>query len=136
MNNVSISGNLTRDPELRSTNTGKQVANISMAINMGKDKTEYVNCVAWEKTAELIAQYCKKGDRFACTGELQTRSWDGEDGKKRYATEVVVRNFDFPPKSGGQDYSAHNQAKQNAYVPDEMEDSIPFMRIQDELITF
>ena len=103
MNNVCLSGNLTRDVELRSTQSGKQVANFSIAINEGKDKTEFVNCIAWEKTAELINEYCKKGDRLSCVGRLQTSKWD-KDGETRYKTEVVVTQFDFPPK-GKSDYS-------------------------------
>jgi single-strand DNA-binding protein len=99
MNVVALSGNLTRDPESRSTQAGKNVCSFSLAINEGKDKTEFVNCVAWEKTAELIAQYCKKGDRIAATGRLQTRKWQDSEGKDRYATEVIVSQFDFPPKT-------------------------------------
>lgn len=127
MNVLCIAGNLTRDPELRSTNTGKQVASFSIAINEGKDKTEFVNCVAWEKTAELINQYCKKGDRLSCNGKIATRSWE-QDGQKKYATEMIVHQFDFPPKGNQsnpqEDYSQPSQATQEAI--DEMEDSIPF----------
>lgn len=122
MNNVSLSGNMTRDIEMRVTQAGKKVGNLSIAINEGKDKTEYVNLVAWDKTAELIEQYCRKGDRFACTGRLQTSTWD-KDGEKRYKTEVVINTFDFPPKSNSQqkpDMSAHGAPV------DDLEQSIPF----------
>lgn len=123
MNNVSISGNLCADVDLRSTQGGKQVASFTVAINEGKDKTEFVRCVAWEKTAELINQYCKKGDRMALTGRMQTREWE-KDGNKHYTTEVVVNSFDFPPKR--QEYTAHDQAKANGYQPDDDSGSIPF----------
>lgn len=120
MNNVSLSGNIVRDIELKTTQSGKQVASLSIAINEGKDKTEFVNLVAWEKTAELINQYCQKGDRFACVGRLQTRTWD-KDGEKRYATEVVINQFDFPPKR-----SDSAPAQSNDAPRDELEDEIPF----------
>lgn len=121
MNVVSISGNLTAKPELRSTQSGKQVASFTVAINEGKDKTEFVNCVAWEKTGELIAQYCEKGDRMACSGKLQTRKWE-KDGATRYSTEVIVNSFDFPPKRT----DALNGAESAPPVNDSPEDEIPF----------
>lgn len=129
MNNVSISGNLCADPEIRATQAGKKVASFTVAINEGKDKTEFVRCVAWEKTAELIGEYCSKGDRMAVTGRLQTREWE-KDGNKQYTTEVIVNSFDFPPKR--QEQSSHDKAKSNGYQPqDGLEDEIPFMRHLD-----
>jgi single-strand DNA-binding protein len=123
MNNVAISGNLCADPDIRSTQAGKKVASFTVAINEGKDKTEFVRCVAWEKTAELIGEYCSKGDRMALTGRLQTREWE-KDGNKQYTTEVIVNTFDFPPK---REQSAHNKAKADGYQPqDELADTIPF----------
>lgn len=124
MNNVSLSGNITRDLELKTTPSGKKVLSFSIAINEGKDKTEFINLVAWEKSAELIHQYCQKGDRLACTGRIQTRSWD-KDGEKRYATEVVINTYDFPPKRAE---SGVNQPQTAAPV-DELEDEIPFVFI-------
>lgn len=120
MNNVSLAGNLTRDPELRKTNSGKDIVSFSLAINESKDKTEFVNCIAWEKTAELINQYVKKGDRLSCTGKIQTRKWQDKQGNDRATTEIVVREFDFPPKRQEvqQDYQAPLQ--------DDLEDEIPF----------
>jgi single-strand DNA-binding protein len=126
MNNVCLSGNITKPIELRSTQSGKQVASFSLAINESKDHTEFVNCVAWDKTAELINQYCQKGDRLACVGRLQTRKWE-KDGQTRYATEVIVSSFDFPPKRA----ESHTPAPS---VPDDLEDEIPFMRIPNEVL--
>lgn len=127
MNNVSIAGRLTRDPELRKTQTGKSVANFSIAISMGKDKTEFVNCIAWEKTGELITEYCKKGDMIPCVGELQTRTWE-KDGEKRYATEVVVHKFDFPARPKEEKQS---EPQTGGYGGSDLEDEIPFMRHLD-----
>ena len=121
MNNVALSGNVCKDPEIRMTNSNKKVANLSIAINEGKDKTEFVNLVAWEKTAELMEQYVHKGDRLSCVGRIQTRKWE-KNGENRYATEIVVTQFDFPPKRYGQ------QSNQAPQVDDKFVDDsdIPF----------
>ena len=126
MNVVALSGNLTKAPELRKTQSGKDVTNFSIAINEGKDKTEFVNCIAWEKQAELIVQYCNKGDRLACSGKLQTRKWDDKDGNTRYATEVVVYQFDFPPKSSKADNTDYQAPQDSAGHSGGVEDFIPF----------
>ena len=123
MNNVAISGNLTAKPELRNTQNGKQTASFTVAINEGKDRTEFVNCVAWEKTAELIAQYCDKGDRMACTGRIQTDKVE-KDGATKYYTKIVVHTFDFPPKRS-------EQSAPQTSVPEGLEDEIPFARHLD-----
>lgn len=128
MNVVALSGNITRDLELRSTQSDKKVLTVGLAINEGKDKTEFIDCIAWEKSAELIAQYCNKGDRFTCTGRLQTRSYE-QDGQKRYKTEVVIERFDFPPKSSGSTQPIDHQAPLDG--GGSMEDEIPFARHMD-----
>jgi len=119
MNVYAFSGNICKDIELRSTNNGKKVASFSVAINEGKDKTEFINVVAWEKTAELLSQYCNKGDRLAGTGRLQTRKYDDSNGVTKYVTEVVLNQFDFPPKS--------QAAQSNDFQPEpNLDDEIPF----------
>lgn len=124
MNIVCLSGNVCSDIELRKTQSGTDVANFSIAINESKDHTEYVRCVAWSKTAELIGQYVQKGNRLSCSGRLQTRTWDDQQGNKRYATEVIVDRFDFPPK-GNSDMSAHEPSP--TYGSDDVDSSeIPF----------
>ncbi len=102
INKALLYGNLTRDPELRALPSGNQVATFSLATNrVYKDKegrkqeaTEYHNIVAFGRTAELIAQYMKKGRPLFVEGRLQTRSWES-DGRKNYRTEIVVDNFQF-----------------------------------------
>lgn len=100
MNSVQILGNLARDPELRFTKTGRAVATftvaatntyIDSATNETKEQTAFINCVAWGKLGEAVGQ-CKKGERLFVEGRLQTRSYDTQDGQKRYVTEVVA-NF-------------------------------------------
>lgn len=95
MNLVILTGRLTKDPELRYTNSNKAVASFSIAVHEGKDKAIFVNCVAWEKTAELIDQYFKKGDGINVYGKLSVRQYD-KDGQKRTVTEVVVSGIEFP----------------------------------------
>ena len=91
MNKVILMGRLTRDVEMRQTPNG-----VSIAVNRrfaGKDaqqQADFINCVAWRQTGEFIARYFQKGSMIAVVGSIQSRSWDGNDGKKQYATEVVV----------------------------------------------
>ena len=98
MNNVQILGNLARDPEVRFTKTGRAVATFTVAAtntyvdsttNETKEQTAFINCVAWGKTGEAVGA-CKKGERLLVNGRIQTRSYDTQDGQKRYVTEVVA----------------------------------------------
>lgn len=109
LNKVFLYGNLTRDPELKALPGGGQVANFGIATNRtykGKDgskqeSTEFHNLVAFGRTAEVIAQYCKKGRPIFVDGRITTRSWEGkEDGKKQYRTEIVIENFQFGADGG------------------------------------
>lgn len=124
INQVFLSGNLTKDPELRTTQNGKAVCSFTVATNEGKDKTEFHNCVAWEKTAEVIAQYCKKGNRVAVSGKLQTRKWE-KDGQNHYSTDIVVFQIDLPPKGADGGYTGM-LADAAAPKQDEFEDEVPF----------
>ena len=110
INHVVVAGRLGRDPELKQTPQGTQVASFSIATNRNwKDKntgekreeTEWVNCVAWGRTAEVIAQYFTKGKEIYIEGRMQTRSWE-KDGQKRYSTEVVVGSFQFVGSANAQ----------------------------------
>ncbi len=111
LNRATIIGRLTRDPELRSTPTGKTVANISLATNRAwtdqagvrQEKVDYHNCVLWGKIADIAGQYLTKGRRAYIEGRIETRDWVGQDGVKRYRTEIVVDNMimlDGPKGSG------------------------------------
>ena len=109
LNKVFLYGNLTRDPELKALPSGSQVANFGIATNRTyKDKngakqeaTEFHNVVAFGRTAEVIAQYVKKGRPLFIEGRLQTRTWDDkESGKKNYRTEIIVDNFQFGADGG------------------------------------
>lgn len=98
MNKVILLGRLTRDPDLRFTaGTGNAVTRFTVAISrqFKRDETDFVNCVAFGKTAETIAQYLTKGRQIALTGSIRTGSYDGQDGTKKYTTDVVVESFEF-----------------------------------------
>lgn len=96
-NNVVLMGNITRDPELRTTPNGQSVCSISLAVNSKRGETErvdYFDCTAWAKSGEIIAKYMQKGGAILVEGRLVQRSWE-QDGKKRSKVEVVIDNFNF-----------------------------------------
>ena len=101
LNKVILMGRFTRDPELRSTPQGISTCAFSIAVDrnfvrQGEErKADFINCVAWRQTAEFISKYFKKGNMVALEGSIQTRSWDDQDGKKHYVTEVIVSQVYF-----------------------------------------
>lgn len=109
LNKVFIIGNLTRDPELKALPSGAKVCTIGVATNRvwsdkeGKkqEAVEFHNVVVFGRQAETSAQYLKKGQQVMVEGRLQTRSWDGQDGKKNYKTEIVADRVQFGQKMGG-----------------------------------
>ena len=118
MNKAFLIGNLTRDPELRTLPSGVSVCTFTIAINrkfvnqQGVREADFLNIVAWRSTAEFITKYFKKGQMIAVQGSIQTRSYDAQDGSKRYVTEIVADDVEF--LSSVQD---NNQARQNEAVP-------------------
>lgn len=113
MNQVQLLGNLARDAELRFTQSGKAVATFTVAAtntyvdsttNETKEQTAFINCVAWGKTGEAVGN-CKKGERLLVNGRIQTRSYDTQDGQKRYVTEVVA---DFVGKKLDGEFDSSN----------------------------
>lgn len=108
LNKAIIFGNLTRDPELRSLPSGAPVSSFSVATNrVWKDKNgvkqesvDYHNVVVFGRQAEIVSQYLKKGSSVLVEGRIQTRSWDGTDGQKKYRTEIVADRVQFGPSSG------------------------------------
>jgi single-strand DNA-binding protein len=101
-NKVILMGNLTRDPEVRNTPSGQSVANFTLAVNRTwrgtdgntQESVSYIDCVAWGKTGEVIAQYLQKGRALLVSGRLDQRSWE-QDGQKRSKIEVIVEDFNF-----------------------------------------
>lgn len=97
MNKVELIGRLTKDAELRYTQSNKAVASFSIAVNKrinGENTADFINCVAWSTTAEFISKYFKKGQAIALVGRLQNRSYEDDKGK-HYITEVVVEETEF-----------------------------------------
>jgi single-strand DNA-binding protein len=100
LNMVIIGGNLTRDPEMKYVGE-TPLTSFTVAVNRRfskEDKTDFFNCVAWDKTGELIKQYFFKGSQIVLTGRLETRKWQNEQGENRYATEIRVDTFEFVDK--------------------------------------
>lgn len=101
MNHVILTGRLTKDPEIRYTDSKKAVASFTLAVDDGKGrdgerKAQFIPVVAWEKTAELIDQYFKKGDPLTVIGRITVRNYTTKDGDRRYVTEVVASGIEFP----------------------------------------
>src|SRR3954465_12899893 len=112
LNQVTLMGNLTRDPELRQTPTGQNVTSFSLALNRAykdqsgewQEATDYIDCVCWGPLAERVAQYLSKGRRCLVQGRLQSRSWE-QDGQKRSKVEVLANDVTFLDSRGGGDDS-------------------------------
>lgn len=148
LNKVLLYGNLTRDPELKALPSGSQVANFGLATNrVFKDKngqkqevTEFHNVVAFGRTAEVIAQYCKKGRPIYIEGRLQTRSWDDkESGKKNYRTEIIADTFQFGAdggKGGSSDASGSSSHDEQPAPSDGGDIKYPDEEINPEDIPF
>ena len=99
MNVVILMGRMTRDPELKYTSGGKAFANFSLAVQKTKDEVEFIDCTAWEKTAETIAEYFRKGNRILIQGRLSVSNYE-QNGEKRKSTKVAVNSFEFVESSG------------------------------------
>ena len=128
LNKVMIIGRLTKNPELRSTPSGQNVTSFSLATNrvfkdvqgQKQERVEFHNIVAWGKLAEICSQYLSKGRRAYVEGRLQTRDWVGQEGVRRYSTEIIAENMiilDSPDRQGGtrtfqRDESSTNQPPQ------------------------
>lgn len=128
MNKVFLIGRLTRDPELRYTSSNIPSATFSLAVNRnftnqnGVREADFINIVVWRKQAETVKKYLTKGSLIAVEGRIQTRNYDGADGKKVYVTEVVADNFEFLESKGQR--SANNDI--------EFRDDAPATNVGDE----
>ncbi len=121
LNRATILGRLSRDPEVRTTPGGQNVATLGVATGRSwtdqsgvrQERTEFHNCVLWGRLAEIAGQYLTKGSRIYVEGRIETRDWTGQDGVKRYRTEIVVENMimlDGPRNTGGATGSGGNTA--------------------------
>lgn len=118
INNVTLVGRLTKDPELRYTANGTGVATFTLAINRnftnqaGEREADFVQCVIWRKPAETLANYARKGTLLGVTGRIQTRSYDNQQGQRVYVTEVVAENFQLLESKATSEQRQSTQASQ------------------------
>lgn len=124
INVAVIAGHLTKDVELSKTQNGNSVAKFTVAVNGYNNTTDFINCVAWNKLADIVNMYCKKGDLVTVEGRISVRNYENQQGQRIYITEVVASNVQLPPKnvSNGQNFSSNvnayqypNQANNNTY---------------------
>ncbi|HET8575289.1 MAG TPA: single-stranded DNA-binding protein [Candidatus Paceibacterota bacterium] len=143
LNKVFLIGNLTRDPELKSLPSGIQISSFSLATNRvwnGKDgqkqeSTDYHNVVVFGKQADTVSRYLKKGSSALVEGRIQTRSWDAEDGTKRYRTEIIADRIQFGPRRedvGGQSYGASSGASKSTASASKQKEEIDTIEYPDE----
>lgn len=130
MNSINLIGNICNDVELKSTNNGKYVCSFNLAVKrpFSKDTTDFLPVVCWERQAETVSKYCKKGDRIGITGVMTTRKYQDRDGNNRTAFEVVANNVQFVEFK-----KADNNSDNNAPVDPEND---PLNQLQDKLNEF
>ena len=133
LNKAMVIGNLTRDPELRATPNGIQVASFAVATNFiwtdqsgnKQEKAEFHNIVVWRKLAEICAQYLHKGSKVYIEGRLQTRNWDDQNGNKRYMTEIVADNMIML------DSKSDSGSSQNGSTPPPHAEEPPIIQVEE-----
>ena len=145
MNKVILLGRLTKDPELKVTPSGVNVCSFSIAVNRrfakeGQPDADFINCVAWNQAADLLAQYTHKGSQIGIQGRIQSRNYDDPNnpGKKVYVTEVVCDNFMFLDSKNSDNRPANDNS---GYYPDDSAyddtmDSTPTLNISSDDLPF
>ena len=136
MNKVLLIGRLTKDPEIRHTQNGATVVSYTLAVNRrvqtpGQPDADFISCVAWNKTADLMAQYLHKGSLIGVEGRIQTRSYDNQYGNRVYVTEVMTESIQFlEPKNAGKQNTGYELNNTVGYDPNETlnidADDLPF----------
>lgn len=128
LNQVTLMGRFTRDPELKYTANEKAVTSFALAVDRdirGSDAVDFIDCVAWGKTAEMISRYFHKGERVLATGRIQARTWQDSSGNKRKAVEVIVdRAYFVEPKPRGD--AAHQPESETFHDIDCKNEELPF----------
>lgn len=125
LNHISIAGRLTKDVELRRTNSGKAVASFTLAVDRdfgqnGQKETDFIECTAWGSTGEFVSKYFSKGKMAIVSGRLQIRKWEDKNGNKRTSPEVVADNVYFCEKKDS------NAPAADFGIIDEQDDQLPF----------
>lgn len=151
MNKVFLIGNLTRDPEMRSTQSGVAVCNFSIAVNRrfrnpqtGQQETDFLNVVAWRQLAELCSKYLAKGRKVAVTGSIQTRTYEAKDGSKRTTWDIVADEVEFltqnqqssTQSAPGAYTTSASKDSGTAYAPQPHNDFGGYTQVDDEELPF
>ena len=147
MNKVFLIGNLTKDPEMRSTQSGVAVCNFSIAVNRrfknanGEQETDFLNVIAWRQLAELCGKYLAKGRKVAVTGSIQTRTYEVKDGSKRTAWDIVAAEVEFlspqnQQSAPGAYTTAASKDSGTAYAPQPHNDFGGYTQVDDEELPF
>ena len=133
MNSVQLIGRLTRDPEIRYADSGSSVARINVAVDRrfkqeGGDTADFINCIAFGKTAEFIEKYFAKGKKIALNGRIQTGSYTNKDNVKIYTTDVVVENVEFVESKSSENGSGSAASDNGDFmnIPDGIDEELPF----------
>ena len=142
MNKVVLVGNLTKDPEMKQTPNGISVARFTVAVRRrfakeGQQEADFINCIAWRQQAEFLCKYFSKGSGIQLCGSIQTRSWDGKDGKKQYATEVVADEISFNgPKRDSGNPNVPSPEELNSQFGDGFADYSEFADVNEDDLPF
>ena len=125
MNNITLLGRLTKDPELKNAN-GTDICKFSLAVNRAykKDEADFINCIAFNKTAQTISQFVYKGQQLCINGRLQINNYEGNDGVKRQSADVVVETFTFI--SNKENQASNNSASIKAILKPIKDEEAPF----------
>ena len=133
MNKVTLIGRTTKDIELKKTNSNKLVCSFTLAVNRDKEHSDFIDCIAWNKLAENLERFVKKGNRIGINGRIQTRSYDGQNGKV-YVTEVVADEVEFlENKKESNDLPANKATYTKDINTDDTFDSNDFVINDDDL---
>ena len=143
MNKVILIGRLTKDPELKTTPSGVGTTSFTVAVDRtfvnqqtGQREADFINCVAWRKQAENISRYCFKGTQVAVEGRIQVRSYDAQDGSKRYVTEVICDNVTFlgsKSSNNASSYSENNYSEPSSDIETTNINDDPYANMGDEV---
>lgn len=132
LNKVILMGRMTAEPELRYTTSNTPVCSFTLAVERdykdseGNKETDFIKCQSWRNSAEFVSKYFAKGQQVVVCGRLQTRTWDDQEGKKHYATEVVVDNVYFAGSSKKNEQSAEQQESPEGFIPVDDDSGLPF----------
>ena len=139
MNNVSLIGRLTQDPELRTTGSGLSTCTFTLAVDgrpnaNGEPHTDFIRCVAWRNQAENLCKYQHKGSQIGVTGHIQTGSYDAQDGTKRYTTDVVVDRIIFVGSKSSADTDTNYEVSNDAPVETADLSEDPYANMGEETV--